>query len=339
MARHPLPLPLAVGILALSAMSPAQAQTIGTLQWQLHPYCNRLVLTVVQQGALFLLNGYDDQCGAQPGTAVGVASMQPAGTVALNVHVVVAGLEDLHVQAVINPAMNYSGTWTDSGGAGGQFQLGWNTGGSARPIPALPQMRVLGSCSAGWSIRAINVDGSVVCETGTGGDITAVAAGTGLTGGGTTGAVTLAVDSAVTQSRVTGTCAVGSSIRVVNANGTVTCQADTNAGGDITGVTAGAGLTGGAASGVATLAVSFAGSGAAQAVARSDHNHTLSTGANTAVGSLALGSIATGVDNTAAGVSALGDNTYGSTTPPSAAMLLAGTRRATTTPPSAVTAS
>lgn len=57
-----------------------------------------------------------------------------------------------------------------------------------------------------------------------GGDITAVVAGTGLTGGGTNGDVTLGVDTAVIQSRVTGECTGGSAIRTVNADGTVTCQ-------------------------------------------------------------------------------------------------------------------
>src|SRR3989338_1199866 len=45
------------------------------------------------------------------------------------------------------------------------------------------------------------------------GDITGVIAGTGLVGGGDSGDVTLHVNPAVVQSRVTGTCPAGSSIR------------------------------------------------------------------------------------------------------------------------------
>lgn len=82
----------------------------------------------------------------------------------------------------------------------------------------------------GRSIRAINPDGTVICETDTdsGGDITAVTAGTGLTGGGTTGSVTLNADTDYLQRRVSATCAVGRSIRAINADGTVICEVDTD---------------------------------------------------------------------------------------------------------------
>ncbi len=147
---------------------------------------------------------------------------------------------------------------------------------------------------------------------GGGGDITAVNAGTGLTGGGTSGDVTLSldtsytdgryytrsalqssgqaqvhwgnltnvpagladgdddttysagsglnlsgtqfsVDTAVIQARVTGVCPAGQSIREIRQDGTVVCEVDNDSGGDITGVTAGTGLSGGGTTGTITL--------------------------------------------------------------------------------------
>lgn len=81
--------------------------------------------------------------------------------------------------------------------------------------------------------------GGALCVTDAdSGTITGVTAGTGLTGGGTTGTVTLSVSPTAVQTRVGGTCAIGSSIRVINQDGTVSCQTDTNSGGTVTGVTA-----------------------------------------------------------------------------------------------------
>lgn len=61
------------------------------------------------------------------------------------------------------------------------------------------QDRVSGICAPEQSIAAINVDGSVICEddSDSGGDITGVTAGSGLSGGGTDGTVTLSLSGAV----------------------------------------------------------------------------------------------------------------------------------------------
>ena len=89
------------------------------------------------------------------------------------------------------------------------------------------QARVGSSCPAGSSIRVINLDGTVVCETDddTNTDTdTTYSAGSGLALSGTT----FSVNTAAIQARVTGNCPAGSSIRAIAANGAVTCESDTD---------------------------------------------------------------------------------------------------------------
>lgn len=74
-------------------------------------------------------------------------------------------------------------------------------------------------------------------------------------------ALAFSLDTAFAQQRVTGTCPEGAAIRAIAESGTVTCEADdvgpNGPAGDITGVTAGTGLTGGAQSGNATLGIAL----------------------------------------------------------------------------------
>ena len=111
--------------------------------------------------------------------------------------------------------------------------------GTAEVNAAQVQRRVVGTCPAGQYLRIVNQDGSVTCGTdgNSGGTVTSIATGAGLTGGPITssgliavapGAIgTALIDPTQVQRRIGDSCAAGSYMRVVNENGTVTCATDT----------------------------------------------------------------------------------------------------------------
>lgn len=111
------------------------------------------------------------------------------------------------------------------------------------------QARVVGVCATGSAISKINSDGSVACESD---DDTTYTSGVGLNLTGTQFSVNydtntltqnlgiLAVNLANVQKRVSSSCAIGSSIRLINSDGTVSCELDNSeptglAGGDLDG--------------------------------------------------------------------------------------------------------
>lgn len=251
---------------ACVAASPAAAQPLGTFAWQLQPFCNRVVVSVVQNGAAYMLDGYDDQCSAaQRLPVVGSATFNPDGSVEMGFSSVPSSGVPLQFRARIDLG-SLSGTWTDSQGNTGTFAFGASTGGSARPVPSnvVPPGRV--------------------------------------------GAAQ--INTAEVQRRVVGSCAAPLTVGAVNADGTVQCQSGAG-GGDITGVAAGSGLTGGGGNGDVTLGVAFAGSGSADTAARSDHNHINTTTASVAIGVNTM-LAGTGAQNVAIGHTALRNNTSGS---------------------------
>jgi len=220
--------------------------------------------------------------------------------------------------------------------------LVWHTAPVLAQEQAPFQLRVTGGCAVGSSIRQINLDGTVVCQSA----VTSVDTGSGLIGGPitTSGTISIApggvtsahiadgtvaavdVNSAQVQLRVTGTCSPGSAIQAVRENGTVSCQ---SVGGEaVTAVTASAPLI---SSGGTTPNISLPnviieatntaiGSSALFNDTTGERNTASGAGAlfsnttgfsNTASGVSALESNTTGGDNTATGVSALANNTTG----------------------------
>ena len=80
------------------------------------------------------------------------------------------------------------------------------------------QRRVSGSCLSGNAIQTVNADGSVICQATGAGTITGITAGSGLTGGGTSGNVTLGVDVAGA------TCTAGNAVTAISTVGAGTCS-------------------------------------------------------------------------------------------------------------------
>jgi hypothetical protein len=134
----PRTVPVAIALTAFALLIPSAvgAQSLGTFRWQLQPFCNAVVANVVQQGAIFTLDGYDDMCGAaQRAPLVGLATLNTDGTVAIGLTIVTSAGRGVQVGARIS-VPTLAGSWSDSAGNSGTFAFGASTGGSPRPAPA-----------------------------------------------------------------------------------------------------------------------------------------------------------------------------------------------------------
>jgi hypothetical protein len=182
-----------VAAVGVARVPPVAAQPLGTFRWQLQPYCNVVTIAVTQSGALFTLDGSDDQCGAaQRAAMVGTAFLNPDGSIGIGLSTVLApGAAPVHIDARID-ASSLNGPWHDSAGNTGTFVFtpGPGVGGPLRPVApngiapgsitiaqlapgvigsgqinaSQVQARVAGSCPVGQYLRGIHANGSVVCD-------------------------------------------------------------------------------------------------------------------------------------------------------------------------------
>ena len=148
-----------VSVMALAG-DRAEAQPFGTFRWQQQPYCNVIQVDIVVQGALYKLDGFDDQCGAATRAAVtGLAFPNPDGSVGFGLTIVTTpGSTPVHLTArLLLPSI--SGTWASGGQTGAwTFVAAAGTGGSPRPTP--PPFTISGGFSVNGGVRAHDRDGA-----------------------------------------------------------------------------------------------------------------------------------------------------------------------------------
>ena len=143
-------LPLAL-IAAFASAVPAGAQSLGTFRWHLQPFGSVLNLNVVQQGSIYLLNGFEAQCGGNPSLpAWGVAVPQANGSVLIGVTTITNAGRGLHTRASIN-LTDFSGGWSDNANQSGTFTFnpGVTCPGGPRIDPIVPDQSEASAHDAG----------------------------------------------------------------------------------------------------------------------------------------------------------------------------------------------
>lgn len=125
-------------VATLIAATPVSAQTIGTFQWRVAPFCSVINITVTQVGSTYTLAGFEEQCGGNPRLPVyGSAVVQPSGQIWLGFTTVFDFGNGLHTNATI--ASNLSGTWRDNANQNGTFDFNPGPG----PFPGGPRITPL----------------------------------------------------------------------------------------------------------------------------------------------------------------------------------------------------
>lgn len=132
---------IALLVTALWAL-PAEAQVLGTFQWQLQPYGSVLHLTITQVGQLYRLEGFEAQCGGNASLPVsGVATPQPNGDLILGLTTINERGKGIHTRATITAGLGFSGFYSDNAGNTNQpFRLspGTTCPGGPRVDPLSP---------------------------------------------------------------------------------------------------------------------------------------------------------------------------------------------------------
>lgn len=178
--------------------------------------------------------------GTSAGTAM-VTGRQVGSTYAYNDAIFKAitdnpsGASNYYIQGVTG---GVGGTTNFSVRADGQAYFAGNTGvGVSSPTQKLDVagtvkatgLQITGGSPASGKVLTSDASGNATWQSvagGSSGTVTSVAAGTGLTGGTITTTGTIAADTNYLQRRVSSSCAAGSSIRAIAADGTVTCETD-----------------------------------------------------------------------------------------------------------------
>jgi hypothetical protein len=112
---------LAALILVATSAS-AQAQVIGTFYWQLGagaagPTGSVLNITITQKGSLYILEGFEAQCGGNVSMPLtGSAVVQANGTIMFGLTSINDSGRGLHTRAYISAGNNFNGTWADNTG-------------------------------------------------------------------------------------------------------------------------------------------------------------------------------------------------------------------------------